>query len=45
MKPPYNISKITLFAAHFDVLNKYMVILKLCFSVNQIDDLQSINKK
>jgi hypothetical protein len=30
--------------AHFDVLKKYMIILKMCCSVNQIDDLQSSNK-
>ena len=35
----------TKFAAHFNVLKKYMIILKMCFSVNQIDDLQRSNKK
>ena len=27
------------------VLKKYMIILKMCFTVNQINDLQSSNKK
>ena len=45
MKPSYTSNEITYFAAHFDLLNKYMIILKMCFSVNQIDDLQSSNKK
>ena len=31
--------------AHFDVLKKFMIILKMCLSVNQIDDLQRSNKK
>jgi hypothetical protein len=33
-----------LFLAHFDVIKKYMILLKVCFSVNHIDDLQSSNK-
>ena len=28
-----------------NLANIYMIILKMCFSVNQIDDLQSSNKK
>ena len=31
--------------AHFDVLKKYIIILEMWCSVNQIDDLQSSNKK
>ena len=45
MKPSYTYNEMTYFAAHFDVLKKYAIILKMCFSVNQIDDLQSDNKK
>ena len=37
--------KIHTYAAHFNVLKKYLIILKMCFSVNQIDDLPSSNKK
>ena len=33
------------YAARFNLLKKYMIILKMCFSVNQIDDLPSSNKK
>ena len=45
MKPSYTLNEMTQYAAHFDVSKKYMIILKICFSVNQIDDLQSIDKK
>jgi hypothetical protein len=45
MKPSHTSNKITQFAAHFDVLKKYIIILKMCFSENQRDDLQSNNKK
>ena len=31
----------TKFEAQFDVLKKYMIILKICLSANRIDDLQS----
>jgi hypothetical protein len=44
MKPSYTSNEMTWFAAHFDVLEKIMIILKMCFSVKQIDDLQSSNK-
>ena len=44
MKQSYT-HEMTLFAAHFDVLKKYMIILKMCCSVNQIDDLQRSDKK
>ena len=40
--PPNEITK---FAEHFDVLEKFMLILKICIFVNQIDGLQSSNKK
>ena len=45
MKPSYASNEMTQFAAHFDVLKKCMIILKMCFSVNQIDDLQSTSNK
>ena len=41
MKASYTLNDMTSFAANFDVLKKYMIILKMCFS----DDLQSSNKK
>ena len=31
MKPSYPSSEMTWFVAHFDVLKKYLIILKLCF--------------
>ena len=45
MKPSYTLNEMTQFVTHFDVLKKYMVILKMCYSVNQIDGLQRSNKK
>ena len=45
MKLSYTSNEMTKFAAHIDVLKKYMMILKMCCSVNQIDDLQNSNKK
>ena len=44
MKQSYNSNEMTQIGAHFDVLKKYMIILKTFFSVNQIYDLQSSNK-
>ena len=44
MKPSYTLNEMTQFVTHFDVLKKYMVILKMCCSVSQIDDLQTSNK-
>ena len=44
IKSSYTSNEMTLYAAHFDVLKKYTIILKMCCSVNQIDDLQSSNK-
>ena len=43
--PSYTSNEMTLVVSHFDVLKKYMIIMKMCFSVNQIDYLQSTNKK
>ena len=43
MRPSYTLNE-TLFEAHFDVLKKDMTTLKMCFSVNQFDALQSSNK-
>ena len=41
--PLYSASnEMTSFAAHINVLQCF---LKICFSLNQIDDLQSSNKK
>ena len=34
----------TEFAAHFDVLKKYIKFLKMCFSVNQIDIYRAVIK-
>ena len=46
LKPSYISNKMTEFVAHFDAhINKYMKILKMYCTVNQIDDLQSSNKK
>ena len=44
MKPSYTSNEMTKFVAHFYVLKKYMIILKMCCSVNQIDDLHKSNK-
>ena len=44
MKPSYTLNEMTQFVTHFDVLKRYRVILKMCCSVNQIDDLQTSNK-
>ena len=44
-KPSHTLNEMTQFVTHFDVLKKYMVILKMCYSVNQIDGLQRSNKK
>ena len=41
----YTSNEMTYFAAHFDILKKYMITLKMCFSGNQIDDLQSTSNK
>ena len=45
MKLSYTSNEMTEFATHFDVLRNYMIVLKKCISVNQIDYLQSSNKK
>ena len=42
MKPSYTLNEMTYFEAHFDALKKYVIILKMCFSVNQIDDGLSV---
>ena len=44
MKPSYTLNEMTQFVTQFDELKKYMVILKMYCSVNQIDDLQTGNK-
>ena len=41
VKSSYTLNEMKWFAAYFDVLKRFMRILKMCFSVNQIDDLQS----
>ena len=45
MKPSYTSNEMTLVVAYFDALKMNMIILKMCFSIKQIDDLQSSNKK
>ena len=43
MKSSYTSNEMKKFAAHFDVLEKLMIILKMRFFVNQIDGLLSSN--